>query len=52
MAPDGTMTRLNDLGVPRHGLGAVVLDESAWVLLGGPVPGLFVSDVVETLVLP
>jgi hypothetical protein len=52
MAPDGTVTRLSDLAVPRHGLGAVVLDGSAWVLLGGPQPGLFVSDVVETLVLP
>jgi hypothetical protein len=52
MAPDGTVTRLSDLAVPRHGLGAVVLEGSAWVLLGGPQPGLFVSDVVETLVLP
>jgi len=52
IAPDGTQTRLNDLRVPRHGLGAVVLGGSAWVLLGGPRPGLFVSDVVETLVLP
>jgi hypothetical protein len=52
IASDGTQTRLNDLAVPRHGLGAVALDGSAWVLLGGPEPGLFVSDVVETLVLP
>lgn len=52
IAPDGQQARLSDLGVARHGLGAVVLDGSAWALLGGPEPGLFVSDVVEILVLP
>lgn len=50
--PDGRQTRLSDLAVARHGLGAVVLDGSAWSLLGGTEPGLFVSDVVETLQLP
>ena len=50
--PDGRQTRLSDLDVPRHGLGAVTLDGTAWTLLGGPAPGLFVSDVVETLRLP
>lgn len=52
IGPDGRQTRLNDLAVARHGLGAVVLDRSAWTLLGGPEPGLFVSDVVEMLALP
>lgn len=44
-----TMTTLPGLAVPRHGLGAVVLDGRAYVLLGGPRPGLTVSDVVEVL---
>jgi N-acetylneuraminic acid mutarotase len=52
IAPDGRQTRLNDLAFPRHGLGAVVLDGSAWTVLGGPEPGLFVSDIVEVLGLP
>jgi hypothetical protein len=51
-APDGRQTRLNDVEVARHGLGAAVLDGSAWTLLGGPEPGLFVSDDVEILALP
>jgi hypothetical protein len=49
---DGQQTRLASLGVARHGLGAVVLNGSAWVMLGGPEPGLFVSDVVEIMRLP
>jgi hypothetical protein len=49
---DGSTTRLPDLAVPRHGLGAAVVDGVAYVLLGGPEPGLFVSDAVEALVLP
>ena len=40
---------LPGLSVPRHGLGAVFLDGRAYVLLGGPQPGLTVSDVVEVL---
>ncbi len=52
IAPDGQQTRLPDLEVPRHGLGSVVLEGSVWALLGGPEPGLFVSDVVEILPLP
>lgn len=52
IAPDRRQAQLNGLAVPRHGLGAVVLDGRAWTLLGGPEPGLFVSDVVETLMLP
>lgn len=52
VTPDGRQTRLGNLAVARHGLGVVVLDGAAWALLGGPEPGLFVSDVVETLPLP
>ena len=43
------VTTLPGLTVPRHGLGAVFLDGRAYVLLGGPQPGLTVSDVVEVL---
>ena len=42
-------TTLPGLAVPRHGLGAVFLEGRAYVLLGGPLPGLTVSDVVEVL---
>ena len=48
---DGQIRGLPPLEVPRHGLGAVVLDGVAYVLLGGEEPGLFVSGVVETLAL-
>lgn len=58
--PDGTFaavecvgaietTTLPGLNVPRHGLGATFLDGRAYVLLGGPRPGLTVSGVVEML---
>jgi hypothetical protein len=43
---------LPKLAVPRHGLGAAVVNGRAYVLLGGKQPGLFVSDVVESLQLP
>ena len=43
---------LPGLGVPRHGLGAAVIDGTAYVVLGGPQPGLTASDVVEALKLP
>ena len=49
---DGTVARLPDLGVARHGLGAAVVDGTAYVVLGGRQPGLFVSDVTETIRLP
>jgi non-specific serine/threonine protein kinase len=49
---DGRQTRLPDLRSPRHGLGAAVIDGTLYVVLGGPEPGLFVSDVVEALELP
>lgn len=45
-------TTLPGLTVPRHGLGAAFMDGRAYVLLGGPRPGLTVSAVVEVLDLP
>jgi hypothetical protein len=52
IAADGRLTSLPGLARPRHGLGAAVLDGSAYVVLGGEQPGLFVSDAVEVLALP
>jgi hypothetical protein len=49
---EGTTVVLPGLAVPRHGLGAAVADGHAYALLGGPEPGLFVSDAVELLALP
>ena len=42
-------TTLPGLTAPRHGLGAAALGDRAYVLLGGPRPGLTVSAVVEVL---
>jgi hypothetical protein len=42
-------TTLPGLSVPRHGLGAAFIDGRAYVVLGGPRPGLTVSAVVEVL---
>jgi hypothetical protein len=52
MTADGTVARLPDLGVARHGIGAAVVDRRAYVLLGGRQPGLFTSDITEMLPLP
>ncbi len=52
MATNGTLTRLPDLGVARHGIGAAVVDRTAFVVLGGRQPGLATSDVTEALRLP
>ena len=49
---DGRVTVLPSLARPRHGLGAAIVGETAYVLLGGEQPGLFVSGLVETLALP
>ena len=49
---DGTLARLPDLGVARHGVGAAVVDGTAYVVLGGRQPGLFTSDVTESIALP
>lgn len=35
-----------------HGLGAAVINGTAYVVLGGPQPGLTASDVIEALKLP
>ncbi len=46
---NGNVSRLPDLAVARHGLGAAVLEGVAHVALGGPQPGLTVSDTLEAL---
>lgn len=46
---DGRTTTLAPLGQPRHGIGAAAADGVAYILLGGPEPGLTVSDAVEAL---
>lgn len=48
----GTVAVLPDLGVARHGVGAAIVGGTAYVVLGGPRPGLFTSDVGEALALP
>jgi hypothetical protein len=52
MAADGSLARLPDLSVARHGLGAAVIGGNAYVVLGGRQPGLFTSDLTETISLP
>ena len=52
MAADGTLARLPDLGVARHGIGAAVVDGTAYVVLGGRTPGLSTSDITESIALP
>lgn len=49
VAPDGAATVLPSLGAGRHGLGAVVVDGVAYTLLGGPTPGLSVTNAIEAL---
>jgi hypothetical protein len=46
---DGDVSSLPPMGQRRHGLGAAVVDGVAYTLLGGPTPGLSVTDVVEAL---
>lgn len=46
---DGAVTTLPGLGQARHGLGAAVVEGVAYAVLGGPEPGLFVSDATEAL---
>lgn len=46
---DGTVSSLPKLRHSRHGLGAAVVGDVAYTLLGGPEPGLAVADVVEAL---
>jgi Kelch motif len=45
----GETTTLSRLGHARHGLGAVAIGDTAYVLLGGGKPGLAVSATVERL---
>ena len=52
IAPDGTLSKLPDLRVARHGVGAGVIDDAAYVVLGGLQPGMFASDVTEKITLP
>jgi hypothetical protein len=51
IADDGRVTPLPSLGFPRHGLGAAALGDAAYVVLGGPQPGLTVGGRVEGLLL-
>ena len=46
---EGNVSRLPDLAVARHGLGAAVVDGVAYAALGGPRPGLTVSGMLEAL---
>jgi hypothetical protein len=48
-APDGNVTTLPDMRVQRHGHGAAVIGATAYVLLGGPTPGLSTQASVERL---
>jgi hypothetical protein len=43
--------RLGDLPTPRHGLGVVATANRVYVIGGGPIPGLSVSDANEVLTL-
>jgi len=52
MTADGTVARLPDLGVARHGIGAAAVDGTAYVVLGGRTPGLSTSDITESIALP
>jgi hypothetical protein len=47
--PDGTIGTLPPMLVPRHGHGAAVVGARAYVLLGGPTPGLSTQTSVERL---
>lgn len=49
---DGGTTVLPELAQARHGAGAVVVEGHAYVLLGGPQPGLTASATVQALRLP
>jgi Kelch motif len=46
---DGIVSTAAEMGVPRHGHGAAVVDGVAYVLLGGPTPGLSTHTSVESL---
>lgn len=46
---DGTVSTGPEMRVPRHGHGAAIVDGVAYVLLGGPTPGLTTHSSVESL---
>jgi non-specific serine/threonine protein kinase len=46
---DGSIATGPEMRVPRHGHGAAVVDGVAYVLLGGPTPGLSAHSSVESL---
>ena len=46
---DGAVSTAPEMLVPRHGHGAAVVDGVAYVLLGGPTPGLSAHTSVEQL---
>lgn len=46
---EGGITTLPAMAHPRHGHGAAVVDAIAYVLLGGPTPGLSVQASIEAL---
>jgi hypothetical protein len=48
---EGVVTVLPPLAEARHGIGAIVLAGLAYVLLGGPEPGLTVSPTVQAVAL-
>jgi hypothetical protein len=49
VSDDGEVVELPSLNVARHGLGVAVLDEAVYSMLGGDVPGLYVTAAVERL---
>jgi hypothetical protein len=52
ITPDAAISVQPEMLVPRHGFGAVVIDGTAYAVLGGPDPGLTVSSSTEVLSLP
>lgn len=46
---DGEPSTLATLEEPRHGLGAAVVGDAVYTVMGGPEPGLAVSDTLEAL---
>lgn len=51
VSTDGDITTLPEMIEPHHGHGAAVVDGVAYVLLGGPEPGLSAAATVESLTL-
>lgn len=49
VGPSGEIRSATDMNVLRHGHGAAVVDGVAYVLLGGPIPGLSAHTSVERL---